>query len=118
MRSDLAARYARTQDDIGAIFRLYAETTFQTLAAIAPMNPVKVVAGMITAMERGAAIMFDHNGETVGSVGLMEQTWWHADDRVLVDEWCSVAPAFQTRKHLLFMVRELRAFSEVADFRS
>lgn len=60
---------------------------------LGPVDPVKSLVEVIRITKEGASIMALIDGYLVGTMGLMQMTWWYGPGTALVDRWNFCLPA-------------------------
>lgn len=59
---------------------------------LAPLNLDKVRVLALQQIDLGLVILAEVKGELVGGVGLVEESWWYSDERLLRDFFLYVTP--------------------------
>jgi hypothetical protein len=82
-------RYAETDEELCAIHRML-------LIVLAPqmrckVNPVKSLLEIIRVAKENVAIVAMQGDMMVGTLGIIDPTWWYGDDRFLTERWLAVA---------------------------
>src|SRR5690606_7256198 len=83
-RASVIVRLA-TQDDAPKIFDLL--KLMHAEVGLAPMAPDKVVRRMVAAIDGGFVLVAERDGDIVGSIGLVVDSWWYSDRQLLRDLW-------------------------------
>lgn len=83
-------RYAETEDDAIMIHKFLLE--YAKPAMLCPVNHGKSAREVWRVCTQNVGIMVFIGGELVGTLGLMEATWWYGDDNFLTDRWHFVKP--------------------------
>lgn len=86
-------RYAETDEDVCNIHKFLLIVAAPAMRC--PVNIVKSLNEIIRVAAEEAALMLIHNGVMVGTMGLINPTWWYGDGGFLTDRWHFVLPSFQ-----------------------
>lgn len=103
-------RYATVDDDVIAIHRFLLVIAQPVL--LGPVDPVKSLLEIIRITKEGVAIMALIDDYLVGTLGLMQMTWWYGPGTALVDRWNFCVP--ECRNGSIGQVLEMEAQSIAA----
>lgn len=85
-------RYAETDADAIAIHKFLLD--YAKPAMLCPVNHGKSAREVWRVCNENVGIMCFYNGELVGTLGLIDPTWWYGDATFLTDRWHFVKPEF------------------------
>lgn len=85
-------RYAEGDQDVIAIHKFLLQ--YAKDAMLCPVDHGKSAREVWRVCNENVGLMAFCGGELVGSLGLMEATWWYGDGSFLTDRWHFVRPDF------------------------
>jgi hypothetical protein len=85
-----------------------------TPAMRCPVNIIKSLNEIIRVAKFEAALMLIHNGVMVGTMGIINPTWWYGDDGFLTDRWHFVLPSFQNTPTAARLLDEAKQIAGLA----
>ena len=102
----IAVRYAETQDDVDHIHQFL--LVWAKPAARCPMNSEKIKDEVerIALTDAGVALMLTVDGELVGTLGIINPTWWYGDAGFLADRWHFVREEFDSSEASALLMDE------------
>lgn len=83
-------RYAETEQDVTAIHRFL--LVVARPAMLCPVNIYKSLQEVIRVVRDEAALMLMRGDLMVGTMGIINPTWWYGDEGFLTDRWHFVLP--------------------------
>lgn len=88
----ISVRFAESEQDMTAIHRFL--LVIAQPAMRCPVNIIKSLQEIIRVVRDEAALMLIHNDVMVGTMGIVNPTWWYGDGGFLTDRWHFVLPEF------------------------
>lgn len=79
-----------------------------------PVNIVKSLEEVIRVVRDEVALMLIHNDVMVGTMGIINPTWWYGDGGFLTDRWHFVLPAFDNTPGSALLMDEAVKLAEAA----
>lgn len=89
---DFEVRYAESEPDMVAIHRFLLWVAKPAMHC--DVNVVKSLEEVIRVVRDEVAIMVLVGGDLVGTMGIINPTWWYGDDGFLTDRWHFVLPKY------------------------
>ncbi len=83
-------------------------------AMLCPVNVVKSLEEVIRVTRDEVALMLIHNDVMVGTMGIINPTWWYGDAGFLTDRWHFVLPAFDNTPASAMLLDEAIKMAQVA----
>ena len=90
MSGEAEVRYAETEQDMVAMHELL--LVVARPAMLCPVNVVKSLQEVIRVTREEVALMLVRDGRLIGTMGLINPTWWYGDEGFLTDRWHFVLP--------------------------
>jgi len=111
----ITVRYAETEQDMTAIHRFLLVVAQPAL--LCPVNIVKSLEEVIRVTREEVALMLIHNDVMVGTMGIINPTWWYGDAGFLTDRWHFVLPAFDNTPASAALMAEAVSIANLAGLR-
>jgi hypothetical protein len=101
----ISIRYAETASDVDHIHQFL--MIVAKPAARCPMNDEKIKEEVKRiALSDGVALMLIVDGWMVGTMGIINPTWWYGDEGFLADRWHFVLPKFDSSEASALLMDE------------
>lgn len=85
-------RYAENEQDMVAMHEFLLVVAQPAMQC--PVNVVKSLQEIIRVTRDEVALMLVRDGRLIGTMGIINPTWWYGDDGFLTDRWHFVLPDF------------------------
>jgi hypothetical protein len=109
----ITIRYAETDEDVCAIHQFLLVVARPEMRA--PVDPMASLLEIIRVAKEQVAIMAIKGGRLVGTLGLMQVSWWYAPSHhYMVDRWHFVLPQFQNGDVNRLLIAEADSIAEAA----
>lgn len=110
--SPVIVRYAETDDDVIAIHQFL--LVIAQPAMRCPVNAEKSLMEIIRVAKEEVAMMAIRDGHLIGTLGVMQATWWYGDGEFLTDRWHFVLPGERHGEADRMLMAEAAAISDAA----
>lgn len=111
---EVTVRQAETDDDVIAIHRFLLVVAPQAKAIRCPINVVKSLNEIIRVTRDEVALMLIRDGNLIGTMGIVNPTWWYGDAGFLTDRWHFVLPEFDGTAASNMLMEEAKAVARLA----
>lgn len=79
-----------------------------------PVNVVKSLQEVIRVVRDEVALMLVRDGRMIGTMGIINPTWWYGDGAFLTDRWHFVLPEFDSTPESALLLDEAVKIAESA----
>ena len=79
-----------------------------------PVNGLKSLQEIMRVVKDEVAIMLIADGRLVGTMGIINPTWWYGDIPFLTDRWHFVLPEFDSTEHSELLLDEAIKIADAA----
>lgn len=97
-------RYAENEQDMVAMHEFLLVVAQPAMQC--KVNVVKSLQEIIRVTREEVALMLIHDGRLIGTMGIINPTWWYGDEGFLTDRWHFVLPAFDNTAESALLLTE------------
>lgn len=93
-------------EDISAMMRLMPIMAEEI--AVTPVDPEKVKQKMLAVIEGGFVINAFLEGELVGSLGIVKDSFWYSSEPIMLELWTFVAPRHRHSRVVFYLLKSAK----------